>query len=565
MSRCLRFVPIFIAVALSAAGADAQAVRPEALLLRGGAVYTENPSMPWATALVIEDGRIVYVGDDRGAETYRRPGLREIDLRGRMVMPGFHDAHSHPMSGGMKLLRCRLEEATSREAVYQSIRRCAKDSAHAWLLGRGWSPKMFGSAGPSRAKLDELVPDRPAFLTTEEGFIGWANSRALEEAGIDAAKPGSDDDGVRRDPATGSATGLVERAAADRVRHVVPRPDAAEYREALKRTTAIANRYGITSIFDASVSPDMLEAYRAADRAGELTVRIVAAQLVVGGRGIEQVDDMASQRDSAHSEMLRADAAKIFLDGEIDQHTAAMLDAYADQPDSRGSLFAPPEILDAMVQKLDAEGFLIHMHTMGDGAVRAALDSFEAAARANGARDRRHQLAHIAVASPSDIARFATLGVGANFQPMWFLPDDPAAKGTRLALGSERSRALYPMADIAATGATILSSSDWPSTSMNPLDAIQAAMTRKTSASRSGAYMTLPAMLAAYTKNAARFAREDTTDGSIEVGKSADVIVLDRNLFDVAPAELRKVRVLLTLVEGRPVYADPTFAAVPLR
>jgi predicted amidohydrolase YtcJ len=491
------------------------------LVLHGAKVYTADRARPWAEALVIQDGRIAFVGGDAGALAFAGPKARSIDLRGRMVLPGFHDSHLHPMTGAMRLLRCRLEESHTPQDIYTAVHMCAGAGVPGkWLLGNGWSPQVLK---PTLQKLDELVPDRPALLTTEDGFTGWVNTRALTIAGVDAP------------------SGIVKDAQLEQIKRHVPRPSEAQYREALKRSTAIANQFGITSLVDASADAAVLEAYRAADRAGELTVRVVAAQRIDPRRGSEQIDELLKERDRSRGRRLRADAAKFFLDGEIDQHTAAMLEPYAGAPTERGPQI-PQQALNALVLRLDAEGFLIHMHAMGDRAVRAGLDAIEEAIRLNGPRDRRHQLAHIGVASPDDIQRFGRLGVAANFQPLWMQPSDEAWAPTRAALGPERIPWMYPMASIAEHGGRILASSDWPAPSMNPLDAIAVATK----------YLSLEQVLAAYTSNAAWAARGD---GTLEVGKVADLVVLDRNLFEAGP----QARVLLTLLDGEPVYKAPGF------
>jgi predicted amidohydrolase YtcJ len=557
---------VFAASLLTLAAARAHAESGSDLILRRGAIYTLDRARPWASALVIRNGRIAYVGDDAGAATFAGPGTRTLALDGRMVLPGFHDSHVHPMTGGMRLLRCRLNEGKTAEQVYAGVRACAaarpKD---AWLLGGGWSPKAFAKGGPTRRKLDELVPDRPALLSTEDGFTAWANTRALTAAGVPMNGSGAQPGGVERDPRTHEPTGILKDDAVALVRRHAPQPAEAEYREALRRATAMANRLGITSLVDASATEAVLDAYRAADAAGELTVRVVAAQRIDPRRGEEQVADLLARRDRARGRRLRSDAAKLFLDVEIDRHTAAMLEDYAGAPGVRGDLLIEPAALDALVRRLDADGFLIHMHVMGDRAVRSGLDAIEHAIRANGPRDRRHQLAHLGVVSPEDVPRFGRLGVTANLQPLWARADDDASAPTQAALGPARSRWMYPMASIAAGGGRIVAGSDWPAPSMNPLEAIQVAVTRQPldgskPAQQPQERIGLAAILAAYTIDAAWAAREEEIDGSIEVGKAADLVVLDRNLFGIEVLQLHQARVLLTLLDGEPVYRDPGFA-----
>jgi len=558
----LRLVPPLLLLCVAA---PVKHARGDELILRGAAVYTLDANKPWASAVVIRDGRIAYVGDDAGALALRAARTRIVDLDGRMLLPGLHDAHMHPMSGGIRLLRCQLDHVATAEQMYAAASACAaRRPPRDWVLGTGWSPRRIDPHSLDRAQFDRRVADRPALFASEDGFLAWVNAKALALAGIDPQGDGPELAGLHRDPATHRPTGIVEAAALDLVRQRIPKPGSDEYRAALRAASAIANAHGITSVFDANVSPEMLDAYRDADRAGELRLRVVAAQRIDPKRGAEQVDALIARRDAMRGKRLRADAAKIFLDGEIDMHTAAMLAPYAGSTE-RGELMIARDTLDAIVRRLDADGFLIHMHAMGDAAVRAGLDAIENAARANGSRDRRHQLAHIGVADVDDIARFGKLDVGANFTPVWFQADDPASAGTLAALGPERAQRNYPIASIAAGGGRIAASSDWPSPSMNPLLGMQIALTRQPYDGRQPALqpqerVDLAAIIAAYTRNAAWLAREEAIDGTIETGKAADLVVLERNLFDVPPARLREVRVLLTLLDGRVVYRNAAFA-----
>jgi len=528
----------------------------------GGAIYTLNDRQPWASALVVADGRIAYVGDDRGAAHYVAKASRIIRLEGRMMLPGFHDAHAHPMSAGLRLLRCQLDSLKAAPQVEAAIRKCDGDVKEDWLFANGWSAKL---SPPSLAKLDALVPDRPAYIANEDGFAVWVNSRTLRASGIDPAS--SKISGLERDPQTHEFTGVVTGDALNLVRQFRPKPSEVQFREAFKRWSALANANGITSVFDAAASPPMVDAYHAADLARELKLRVVAAQLADPARGPEQVDDMVARRARVQGARFHADAAKIFLDGEISQHTAALLQPYADAPDTRGDLLIQPDALNALVKRLDAEGFLIHMHAMGDRAVRSGLDAIERAMTANGAKDRRDQIAHIELADPADIPRFAALGISANLSPGWFDPDDPEIASAETALGPDRASRMYPAATLAAHGARLVMSSDWPATAMNPPENIQIAVTRQPldgskPPKRPEERIDLAAALKAYVRSAAWVVREDATDGSLETGKAADLIVLDRNLFRIPARDLHNARVLLTLLDGESVYRDGKFAGL---
>lgn len=520
---------------------------PSMTVFLGGAIYTLNDKQPWASALVVHDDRIAYVGSDVGARAFLSKNARVIPLHGRMMLPGFHDAHVHPMSASLRFLRCQLGGKTDKATLFAAIRACA--AAHrdaAWLVGYEWSSKAFEKRPLTRTELDMLVPDRPAYIANEDGFSAWANSRALAAADIDPES---------------NPAGFVSGEMLERVHAKIPRATEAEYRAALKLWTTKANALGITSVFDAAASPPMVEAYHAADLAKELGLRVVAAQLVDPKRGPDQVDEMIARRDSTRGRRFRADAAKIFLDGELDQRTAALLAPYADKPDTSGELFIQPDALNALTKRLDASGFLIHMHVMGDRAVEAGLDALKQAVEENGSTDPRHQLAHVGLATRRDSSRFGVVQVAANFSPGWFRPDDPALTATEAAVGPERARNLFPIARIAWFSGRIVMSSDWPATSMNPLEGIEVAVTRHAPGgigpvNRPEQRVSLALALRAYTLNAAWVAREDEFDGSLEVGKLADLIVLDRNLFKIPPSSVHKARVLLTLLDGEPTYKD---------
>lgn len=538
MSKGIGWAGVALSMLLTAPG-----VRAGDLVLRDAAVYTVDARQPWASALVIHDGRIAYVGDEAGLKPFLE-GAKVIDLHGAMVLPGFHDSHLHPMSGAMRLLQCDLTGATSLRDVEKAVRADgAAKPAHPWVFCNG-IPEPLG-AQLTRRMLDAWSPHKPAFIRDYTGFKAWANTQALAAAALPA-----------------DATGALMGDDVNAVRSKAPAPSATEYLEALRRTSAMLNAAGVTSVFDAAATPDMLQAYHAADLAGELTLRVTAAQRVDAGQGLGQVHAMQQRRDAVQGRRFKADAAKIFLDGELDQHTACMLAPYADTADSRGPAI-PQDQLDAVVQRLDAAGFLIHMHAMGDGAVRAGLDSIQYAMQKDGAADRRHQIAHVGVADPQDIPRFAKLGVIADFTPLWFQSDDAAFQPAAHVLGA-KARWMYPMGSVVASGAHVTLGSDWPQETLKPLDEIQYAVTRQPldgskSSPQPEQRISVAQAIAAYTMEGAWAVREEKVDGTLEVGKAADVVVLDRNLFKIDAMSIHKARVLLTLLDGEPVYRDPQF------
>lgn len=543
---------------------DRHGVAPADLVFRGGTILTLDASSPLAQAVAVRAGRIVYVGDNAGSSAYIGERTKLVDLGARMLMPAFIDAHIHPMSGGLRLLRCNLEDNPSPEAALRALIACAhKPSLSPWLIVNGLSEKLAGDARFDRRALDRIAPDKPLAITIGAGFSLRVNSAALARAGLAKKTADSARTGVERDRTTGEPTGLVSGKAETAVRKSWPRPTSAEYREALRKATALANRFGIVSVFDASTDMAMLDAYHAADLANELTVRVVAAQHVSLASGLTQINAMRTMRDRVRSYHVRADAAKIFLDGEIELHTAALLQPYHDAPGDRGAPIDEPSLV-KLVTELDRKGFDLHMHAMGDRAVRSGLDAIERAIAANGPRDRRDQLAHDEIIDPADLPRFAALDISANVQPTWAW-HSPVNRDAEQKLGLARAQMLVPLRSLFDAHARVVASSDGPAPSINPFEGIQIAMTRRPLDGSAPAWhprqaVTLMQMLQAYCSNAAWVMRLDKVSGSIAVGKSADLIVLDRDLRTVDPMALHTVRVLLTLFEGKVVYRDPALA-----
>lgn len=536
------------------------------LVLRHGAIYTVDAQRSWAEALAIANGRIIYVGDNAGAEKFVDDKTRVLDLHGKMALPGFHDSHVHPVSGGLELGQCNLNGSKTQQEVFDKIRVYA--AAHPekrWIVGGGWDLPIFPNANPTKEQLDALVPDRPAHLIAADGHSSWANSKALAVAGITKDTPDPSEGRIERDPKTGEPSGALREMAIDLVSKHQPELSAEDYVQGARAGLALANRFGITSLQEASAHEKILEAYMELDRRNELTARVLAAQYVDPKQDTAQIATLVQRRDKYHGQNLHATAVKIFADGVIESHTAALLEPYVDRPNDRGIPNWSPEQLTRVAVALDQAGFQIHTHAIGDHAIRMTLDALNAAQQANGKRDARHHIAHLELIDPNDIPRFKQLDVVATFQALWAYADPYITELTEPVLGPQRSRWLYPIASVAKTGATLAGGSDWSVSSMNPLDAIQVAITRRGLEDTTAKVwieeeiVDLPTMLAAYTINGAFVNHQEKETGSLEVGKAADVIVLDRNLFQISPHEIHRVKVLWTLLEGREVYREEGF------
>jgi predicted amidohydrolase YtcJ len=565
----IRRVPlvVFGALAALALGCGPRPAAKADLILTNAAVRTLAKAPARAEAVAIAAGRILYVGDGRGALRLRGEATRVVDLGGRPVLPAFQDSHVHLISGGVGLGQCDLTGLATKAEVLAKVRDYA--GAHPdkpWIAGGGWDLPLFPQANPRKEDLDAVVPDRPAALDAADGHSVWVNSMALALAGVTKDTPDPAGGRIERDPVTGIPSGTLRESAAGLVARLIPATTPAEYVEGLRAGQSLANRFGIVSIIEASAGPELLDAYAALDRRGELTVRVLASIHVDPDKGVAEVRRLAGLRRKYAGRLLKATSAKIFADGVMEPHTAALLAPYIDRPGDAGAPLLEPEAFDDLARALDQAGFQIHVHAIGDRAVRMALDAFEAAGRANGFRDMRHHIAHLELIDPADIPRFRRLGAAANFQALWAYPDTYITDLTLPILGPARSRWLYPIGSLARAGAWIVGGSDWPVSSMNPLEAVQVAVTRRAPEAGPGPAwipeetVDLETMLRAYTVNGAWLSHEEKDRGTLVPGRAADLIVLDRDVLAVPPSEIGRAGVLLTLLEGRVVFRDPSLA-----
>jgi len=552
-----------VAAATTSGGrADAPAAD---LVLKSGNIYTVDGSRSWAQALAIRGGRIVFVGTDQGAARYVAAATRVVSLKGRMVLPAFQDAHIHPITAGIEANSCELGGLTTAPAYVAAIKKYA--DAHRgepWITGGGWLMSAFGPGGQARRELiDAVVPDRPVFLSSSDGHTSWVNTKALELAKITRTTPDPRDGRIDRDPKSGEAIGSLQEGASDLVGALVPPPSAAQREAGLRFALKLLNGYGITAFQDAAVYEDDLKTYHALEQRGELSARVVAAIWWEHRQGLGQIERIQRLRKEYASARVDPGTVKIMQDGVMENYTAVLLEPYLQRPGNvRGIPMVDPQQLKDAVVRLDAAGFQVHFHAIGDGAVREALDAIEQARRTNGDLGHRHHIAHLELIDPADVPRFRQLGVIANFQPLWAYADDYITKLTVPFLGAERSARLYPIGTLYRSGAVVAFGSDWSVSSANPLEEIQVAVTRMGPGGEThtpflaGERIDLPEALAAFTINAAYTNRLEQVSGSLEVGKSADLIVLDHNLFAVPPTQIDKSRVLVTLLEGRAVYGD---------
>ena len=540
------------------------------VVLHGGPVYTVDAVRSWAEAVAIKGDKIVYVGGSKGATAWIGPKTKVVDLGGRMLLPAFQDAHIHPISGGTSYsASCALYDFTTKEQYTKKVAEYAaahRDSA--WIRGDGWLLPAFAPTGiPDKRLLDAVVPNRPVYLESKDGHSAWVNSKALEVAGVTRDTPDPPGGRIDRDPKTGEAVGGLQDSAMSLVAEKIPPYTVEERRNGLRYALKMLARYGITSFQDASVGQEELDVYRALDAAGELTARVVASLWWERKEGLEQIPGFLAQRRTYTRGNVRATTIKIMQDGVLEAQTAALLKPYVGKGEQKGLAMVEPDLLKQAVTALDKEGFQVHFHAIGDAAIRQCLDAVEAARRANGARDARHHMAHIQLFEPSDIPRFRTLGVVANFQPLWAFADEYITELTIPFLDADRQRWIYPIGSLLKSGAVVAFGSDWSVSTANPLEELEVAVTRMgPNGETKTPYLPderidLRDALAAFTLDAAYVNHQDDRTGSIEVGKLADLIVLDRNLFAIPPGQISDTKVLLTVFGGTPIFGDWSLAA----
>ncbi|MFF9145592.1 amidohydrolase [Streptomyces sp. NPDC014861] len=537
------------------------------LVFTGGPVLTLDPARSRATSLAVTGDRITAVGHDEVRELIG-PGTEVVDLAGKLLLPGFQDAHIHAVGGGCELAECDLTGSVDAAEYLARIRAYAE--AHPdreWITGGGWSLESFEGGLPTRQLLDSVVPDRPVLLSNRDHHGAWANTRALELAGITAGTPDPADGRIERE-ADGGPSGMLQEGATGLVSRLVPPSTAQDRLAGLLRAQRLLHSLGVTGWQDALLGAfngmaDPSDAYLTAAGDGSLTARVTGALWWDRERGAEQIPELVERRRRLTSGRFRATSVKIMQDGVAENFTAAMTAPYLDgcgcATGNSGLSFVDPEALRGHVTALDALDFQVHFHALGDRAVREALDAVEASITANGRRGNRHHLAHLQVVHPADLPRFAALGAIANIQPLWAAHEPQMDELTIPFLGEERAAWQYPFGSLLRSGATLAAGSDWPVSSPNPLEGIHVAVNRRAPETPEEKVfypeerLDPLSALAAYTAGAAHVNGHDDA-GSLAAGNLADLVVLDRDVLAAPADEIAGARVERTYVGGRSVY-----------
>jgi predicted amidohydrolase YtcJ len=531
------------------------------LVLAGARVFGYSGGE--ATAVAVRGDRIAAVGTDPEVRSMAGPRTEVVDLSGRLLVPGFQDAHVHPAEGGRDLRLCDLSGSEEAGGYADLVAGYARTHPEAdWIVGSGWAMSAFPHGIPRREQIDAVIPDRPVFLQSRDGHSGWVNSRALELAGITASTPDPEDGRIERDATTGEPVGALQEGAMFLVEELIPEPTPEEREAGILEGQRYLHSLGITAWQDASVEAAVQAAYVTLAERGDLTGRASLSMWWDNRRGAEQVEELRARRGEWPN--LRAGTVKIFLDGVIENFTAFLLEPYLDgsgaPTENRGMAMADPEALPGHVSTLHREGFQAHFHAIGDGAVRLALDAVEAAVGAGGSSDLRHHVAHIQVVHPDDVPRFARLGVIPNAQALWACHEPQMDELTIPFLGPERSSRQYPFRSLARSGARLAMGSDWNVSTADPLAQIEVATTRVAPETRDrdpllpDERLDVGTALSAFTAGSAYVNHIDRETGTIEPGKLADLAVIDRDLLSPDAGPIGDARVELTMVGGRVVH-----------
>jgi predicted amidohydrolase YtcJ len=533
------------------------AAAPADTILTNGRIYTPSG---WASALAISGGAIVAVGDAAAVEPHRTSGTRVVDLKGQTVLPGLHDMHVHPGGAGMEQFSCQIPHGSSPQQIFDITAACAaKLKPGEWVQGRAYQADSFGDTPPHKSMLDKVAPNNPVIFSDISGHSSWANSAALKVAGITRDTPDPEGGIIERD-ANGEPTGILRESAAFMVSAAVPPATIERQIEAHKWSTDLMLSFGITAFDDAGVSRPGAIAYSTLADRGELKQRV---------RGCMWFRDPTLIRDRMlyARERFSPTCVKVVLDGvPTDGHTAAMVDPYipsahhhADDGREKGMLLIPQDEVNEMVTQYDAMGLTVKFHAAGDAAVRAGLDAIAAARQANGFSGAYHNVGHNSFVQMEDIKRARAIGAAFEFSPyIWYT--SPIIADIRKAVGEERMKRWIPVKDALDAGALSVPGSDWSVVpSVNPWIAIETLVTRQVPGGGGEALgaqerITLEQAIDMFTRASARQMNMDVATGTIEQGKLADLIVIDRNVFDVPITTVHQTKVLRTFINGEEVY-----------
>ena len=548
---------------------------PADIVFLNGAIYTVDHKQPWAESLAVTAGAISYVGDNQGGGQMIGPATRVVNLAGRMMLPGFIDSHAHVSFTASLIAAVQLAGLTSIEAYLDAAGSfAAANSGAEAIYGGGWKNEFFPPLGPRKELLDGVIPDKPVSFSSWDYHALWVNSIALATAGISADTPDPPGGVIERDPVTGEPSGTLRETAMDLVSNALPPYTVDQLKEGIRNYSARAAAEGICTVHDpmlilpedpspmlgAGVYRENITAFYEMATGGELNIRVRGSLLADPFRALEQLPQMVSVRDTRSSNHFAVNSVKIFVDGVVDGHTAYLLEPYNDTPGTGGEPIWKPEDLNEFCRKSDGEGFQIHIHAIGDAATRICLNALEFTREANGPRDSRHAITHLQLVADEDINRFADLDVIGIPQPIWHLRGKNYTDIVLPYLGKQRADRQFPMKRFIDAGVRLAGASDFPvDVPSPPLMGIMIGANRHEPGHPDEILwpeerVTLAQLIESYTIEGAYANRVEDVTGSLVKGKSADLVVLEKNLFDIPSTEIADVKVLLTLFQGNEVY-----------
>ncbi len=547
-------------------------------IIQNAAIYTLDSQRPWAQAVAIQANRIVCVGGVSDVNAYIGPDTEVLDLNGKLVLPGFIDSHAHVSDSPNPEALADLNNLDSKSDILAAVKRFANTHpTYSVIYGSGWKNELFGPGGPIKEELDAIISDRPVLLTSEDGHFAWVNSKAIELAGVTKTSANPPGGVIEKNPHTSEPSGTFRETARDLIQNVLAPFTTDQIRDSIQNYMQEAARVGITTAHDPLlVLPDAqgqlngfgslsnnIRAFNEMARERRLNIRIRGTVLTDPTAGVDQIESIAAMCREDQP-LFKISGIKIFVDGVVEGGTAYLLEPYAHMPASHGFPLWEPDVLNAVIAAADKAGLQIHIHVIGDAAVRMALDALEAAQKQNGIWDSRHLITHLHIVDRADIPRMAKLKVIGVPQPFWHVKGDYFRDIEARYLGYARAEKAYPMQSLAKAGILLASASDYPvQVPSPPLLGIQQGVTRCEPGVTDPLEildprecMSLADMVASFTINGAYANFLERETGSIEPGKMADLVILEKNLFKIPETEIADAKVLMTMFEGRTVYRD---------
>lgn len=524
------------------------------LVLLNGKIATLDDKNPLVDAIAVSGERIIYTGKTETARGYISKGTEVIDLKGKLVLPGFNDAHLHLLGGGLASLRVDLKDCRSFQEIERKISdRIKKSKPGFWILGRGWDHTFFNQGSwPEKSFLDKLAPQNPVFLKRIDGHAGWANSLALKLAGIDKNSSSPEGGDILKDNITQVPTGILTENALELVDKVIPKPSFEELHSAISEAMNETRKYGVTSVQDNS-DFETIEVYNALLRNSELKVRVsewIPLETVKNSEELKRWRSCFPEE----SNLLKPGLSKIMADGTLGLHTAYLFEPYSDKPDKAGMLLLDEKELGEMVSLADKSGYQVAVHSIGDRTSNMVLNIYEKINKSNPERERRHRIEHCSILKEQDITRFAELGVIASVQPAFWSSDKIWLEQR---LGKNRLKNAYPWRNLLNSEAVLAFGTDWPIESLNPMKGIYSAITRNEEkhSHTSQQNLTVEQAVKAYTWGSAYAEFMEKEKGSLEVGKLADIVVLSKDIFSIDPEEILETEVEMTILGGEIIYS----------